>query len=88
MNALIQAALAAFFDYAREVAMDQVKEEAKKIAEKLGLKVDEWTDEMLADLAAKKEELDKETRRKVRAFWAPVGFLAGGVVGYLLAVTL
>lgn len=88
MNAFLQAALAAFFDYARAVAMDKVKEEAKKIAEKLGIKIDEWTDEMLADLAAKKEELDKETRRKVRAFWAPVGFIVGGVVGYLLAVML
>lgn len=88
MNAFLQAALAAFFDYAKEVAMDKVKEEAKKIAEELGIKIDEWTDEMLADLAAKKEELDKETRRKVRAFWAPVGFIAGGVVGYLLAVML
>lgn len=88
MNAFLQAALAAFFDYAKEVAMDKVKEEAKKIAETLGIKIDEWTDEMLADLAAKKEELDKETRRKVRAFWAPVGFIVGGVVGYLLAVML
>lgn len=88
MNAFLQAALAAFFDYAKEAAMDKVKEEAKKIAEELGIKIDEWTDEMLADLAAKKEELDKETRRKVRAFWAPVGFIVGGVVGYLLAVML
>lgn len=88
MNAFIQAALAAFFGTVKEIAMDKVKDEAKEFAEKLGLKVEEWTDEMLADLAAKKEELDKETRRKVRAFWAPVGFIVGGVVGYLLAVML
>lgn len=39
----------------------------------------------LADLAARKAELDKETRRKVRAFWIPVGLIVGGLAGFALA---
>lgn len=69
MNAFIQAALAAFFGSVKEVAMDKVKEEAKKFAEELGIKVEEWTDEMLADLAARKAAMDKETRRELRIYW-------------------
>ncbi len=69
MNAFIQAALAAFFGTVKEIAMDKVKEEAKEFAEKLGLKVEEWTDEMLADLAARKAAMDKETRRELRIYW-------------------
>lgn len=85
MNALIQAALAAFFNVLREKAMDEIKKKAKELAEKLGIKIEEWTDDQLAKLAAAKDEMDAETRRKTRAFWAPVGFVIGAVVGYVCA---
>lgn len=44
-------------------------DEAKKLVEKLGFKVEEWTDEMLANLAARKAAMDKETRRDLRIYW-------------------
>lgn len=31
-----------------------------------------------------KAQLDTETRRKVRAFWAPVGFILGFAAAYLI----
>lgn len=66
--------------------MDEIKEKAKELAEKLGIKIEEWTDDQLAKLAAAKDEMDAETRRKTRAFWAPVGAVIGAVVGYVVAV--
>ena len=65
--------------------MDEIKEKAKELAVKLGIKIEEWTDDQYQKLVEAKEELDKETRRKTRAFWAPVGFAIGSVVGYVCA---
>lgn len=65
--------------------MDEIKRRAKELAEKLGIKIEEWTDDQLAKLAAVKDEMDAEMRRKTRAFWAPVGFVIGAVVGYVCA---
>lgn len=81
MQALLRAALAAFLQTLSDKAKGKAMDEAKKLAEALGLKLEQFTDEALAELAARKEELDKETRRKVRAFWGPVGFILGLVVG-------
>lgn len=62
-----------------------VLEKAKEWGKKLGLKVEEWSEEKLLELALAKEELDAETRRKTRAFWAPAGFVVGVVVGCLVS---
>lgn len=40
---------------------------------------------VVCEIVETKEELGKETRRKPRAFWAPVGFVIGAVVGYVCA---
>lgn len=85
MSALLRAAIAAFLQTLSDKAKDKAMDEAKALAEKLGLKLEQLTDEAIADLAARKEELDKETRRKTRAFWIPVGLVAGAIIGYALA---
>ena len=68
------------------MAEEKIKDAVKEFAEKLGIKIDAWTDEQLAKLAAAKDAMDEETRRKTRAFWAPAGFLVGALVGYVVAV--
>ena len=88
LQAIIQAALAAFFSPLKEKAMSSIKEKAKELAEKLGIKIEDWTDEQLVKLVAAKDSLDTETRRKVRAFWAPAGFVIGMIAGYVLSVIL
>lgn len=63
------------------------KEEAKKLLEKLGVHVSEVTDEIVAKVEAYKAELDTETRRKTRLFWAIVAAVCSVVsfgVGYML----
>lgn len=85
MSALLRAALAAFLETLTQKAKEKAMDEAKALAEKLGLKLEQLTDEALADLAARKAELDKETRRAVRAFWIPVGLIVGGLAGFALA---
>lgn len=68
-EALIALGKAAFLEAVREKATEMTKEEAKALLEKLGVKVEEITDEALSKIEAAKSELDTETRRKVRAFW-------------------
>lgn len=63
---VIEAAKAALFEKVQEMT----KEEAKELLDKLGIKVGEVTDEILEKVEDYKAELDTETRRKVRAFWA------------------
>ena len=53
------------------------KEELKSALEGFGLKGKEIADDLYEKLETEKEELDTETRRKVRAFWLPVGFVLG-----------
>ncbi len=60
------------------------KTEAKTFLEQLGVKVPEITDDVIAKVENAKAQLDTETRRKVRAFWGPVGFVVGLVAGYFL----
>lgn len=88
MSALLRAALASFLETLTQKAKEKAMDEAKALAEKLGLKLEQLTDEALADLAARKAELDKETRRAVRAFWIPVGLIVGGLAGFALAAVV
>lgn len=75
MSALLRAALAAFLETLKQKAKDKAMDEAKKLAEKLGINVEKWTDEMLADLAARKAAMDKETRRELRIYWGAFSVL-------------
>lgn len=66
---------------------EMAKEEAKKLLEKLGVHVVEVTDEIVAKVEAYKAELDTETRRKTRLFWAAVAAVCSAVsfgIGYML----
>ncbi len=61
-------------------------EEAKAFLDKIGVKVDELTDELVAKVETYKATLDTETRRTVRKFWAVVSviaFVLGCGVGHL-----
>lgn len=64
------------------------KEEIVTELRVLGINVSDIKDEALAKaqewLNGQKAQLDTKTRRKVRAFWGPVGFVVGLVVGYFL----
>ena len=62
------------------------KEEAKAFLDKIGVKVDEITDDIAAEVAEWKSGLDAETRRAVRPYWitiAAITFVLGCGVGYL-----
>ena len=73
--ALIEAAKAALFEKVKEMT----KEEAKKLLDKLGVRVSEVTDEIVANVQAYKDELDGETRRKTRLFWGIVAVVCSVV---------
>lgn len=64
------------------------KEEIIAELKTLGINVSDIKDEALAKaqewLNSQKAQLDTKTRRTVRAFWGPVGFVVGGIAGYLL----
>ncbi|WP_038006043.1 hypothetical protein [Sutterella wadsworthensis] len=62
------------------------KREVKELLDKLGVKVEEVTDEIVAKVQAQKALLDAETRRKTRLFWGPVGFIAGVLASWLYSV--
>lgn len=62
------------------------KEEAKALLEKLGMKVDEVSDELEAKITEWKSGLDTETRRAVRPYWlamVAIAFVLGCSVGHL-----
>ena len=59
----------------KEKVTEMTKEEVKEWLDKLGVKVEEVTDELIAKVEAQKALLDAETRRKTRLFWGPVGFI-------------
>lgn len=62
------------------------KEEAKALLEKLGMKVDEVSDELEAKIMEWKAGLDTETRRAVRPYWITISvitFVLGCGVGHL-----
>lgn len=56
------------------------KEELKSALKDFGSKGKEIADDLYEKLETEKEELDTETRRKVRAFWLPIGFILGVAV--------
>ncbi len=51
----------------------KIRELGTDAAQEIGKRIDE-----------EKAQLDTETRRKVRAFWAPVGFILGFAAAYLI----
>lgn len=62
------------------------KDQVKEFLDKLGIKVEELTDDLVAKVENYKSTLDTETRRTVRRFWAVVSviaFAAGIGIGYL-----
>lgn len=63
------------------------KDQVKEFLDKLGIKVEELTDDLVAKVEDYKSTLDTETRRTVRKFWAVVSviaFVAGVAVGHFL----
>ena len=60
------------------------RDQVKALLSEIGVKVEELTDQAIEKIQEKidseKELLDTETRRKVRAFWLPVGFVLGVLV--------
>lgn len=86
MQAWIEIIKAAIFDAAKEKVTEMTKEEVKEWLDKLGVKVEEVTDELLAKVEAQKALLDAETRRKTRLFWGPVGFIAGVLSAWMYSV--
>lgn len=70
----------------KEKVTEMMKEEVKEWLDKLGVKVEEVTDDIIAKVEAQKALLDAETRRKTRLFWGPVGFLAGVLCSWLCGV--
>lgn len=60
----------------KEKVYDMTKNEVKEWLDKLGVKVEEVTDELIAKVEAQKAQLDTETRRKVRAAWIAVSVVA------------
>ena len=73
-------------DAPKEKVTEMTNEEVKEWLDKLGLTVDEMTDELVAKVEAQKALLDAETRRKTRLFWGPVGFLAGVLASWIYSV--
>lgn len=69
----------------KEKVTEMTKEEVKEWLDKIGVKVEEVTDELIAKVEVQKALLDAETRRKTRLFWGPVGLLIGAAVGYVCA---
>lgn len=53
------------------------KNDIKEFIKGLGAEAGGVAAEIEAKIEAEKAELDTETRRKVRAFWAPAGFILG-----------
>ena len=56
------------------------KSELKELLKQLGARAESVSEQILEKVEAEKTELDTETRRKVRAFWLPAGFILGVVV--------
>lgn len=63
-------------DALKEKVTEMTKEEVKEWLDKLGVKVEEVTDELIAKVEAQKAQLDTETRRKVRAAWIAISVVA------------
>lgn len=86
-KAAFDAVMMVFFEVAKEKAMDKIQEEAGKILDKIGVKLDALTDEAAQKIVEWKDSQDKETRRKMRAAWAVIAaftFALGVGVGHFL----
>lgn len=71
------------FKFFKEYVMNS--EDFQEWLKKIGVKVEDLTQEAYAKLQAAKAQLDTTTRRKCRLFWAPVSavtFLLGIGVGH------
>ena len=79
LKRILEAVKAAIFDEVKDMATDKIKEEAKEILDKVGVKLDEISDEAAEKVAEWKAGLDTETRRKVRKVWACIAALAFAV---------
>lgn len=63
---------------------EQIKIEAKKILDTLGVKLEEITDDVAQEIVDWKESMDKETRRKCRVVWGLIGVIVGIGIGAML----
>lgn len=62
------------------------KSDLQSLLKKFGIRSEELADKVYAKLEEEKDELDTETRRKVRQFWIGVSvvtFAVGVFVGHL-----
>ena len=73
-------------DALKEKVTEMTKEEVKEWLDKLGVKVEEVTDDLIAKVEAQKALLDAETRRKTRLVWGLVGFIAGVLCTWLYSI--
>lgn len=64
------------------------KNELKEMLKQLGEHAETVSSEIVKKVEAEKEELDATTRRKVRAFWLPAGFILGVVVTLVAQLAL
>ena len=64
------------------------KNELKEMLKQLGERAETVSSEIIQKVEAEKEELDATTRRKVRAFWLPTGFILGVVVTLVAQLAL
>lgn len=72
----------------KEKVYDMTKGEVKEWLDKLGVKVEEVTDDLITKVEAQKALLDTKTRRECRVFWGCVTgvmTLVGGVTGFYIA---
>ena len=58
---------------------EQIKLEAKRILDSLGVKLDEITDDIAQEIVDWKESMDTETRRKMRTVWACITLIGIGL---------
>ena len=56
---------------------NEIKQKIRELGTDAAQEIEKRIDE-------EKAQLDTETRRKVRAFWAPVGFILGFAAAYLI----
>jgi hypothetical protein len=56
---------------------DEIKRKIRELGTEAAQEIEQRIEE-------EKAKLDTETRRKVRAFWAPVGFVTGFLAAYLV----
>lgn len=56
---------------------DEIKQKIRELGTEAAQEIEKKLEE-------EKAKLDTETRRKVRAFWGPVGFVLGFAAAYLI----